>query len=91
VILRSITVLTTWLSAAWRAYFSHWRVTVPASLGALVGLWFSSFAAGFGVEGDFSAPLGLPALCFRLLVVLFSAVGLGVVGRNWIEHHFPRR
>lgn len=88
---RSMEVLATWLASGGRAYLTHWRVSIPATIGAVIGLWFSSFLSGFGVDSDFATPLGLPAISFRLLVVVFFTLGFAVAGRSWLDHHFPRQ
>ena len=89
-ILRCIAIVAGWLTRAWAAYLAHWRVTIPATIGALFGLWFSSFLSGFGVDSDFSTPLSLPSVFFRLLVVAAFAIGFAAIGREWLDHHFPR-
>ena len=89
-LLGSLVVLATWLSRAWGAYVAHWRGSLPATVGAVVGIWFSLFLSGFGIDNDFSTPLGLPPVIFRLLVVAAFAIGFAAIGREWLDHHFPR-
>ena len=89
-LLSSLAVAATWLSRAWVAYLTHWRVALPATIGVVFGLWFSSFLVRFGVGSDFSRPLGLPVVCFRLLVVLSCSIGFAVIGKRFLDEHFPR-
>jgi hypothetical protein len=91
VLQRSMEVLATWLARGWRSYLTHWRVSFPATVGAVIGLWFSSFVSAFGVDSDFATPLGLPAVSFRLLVVIVWSIAFGIGGKAFLERHFPRQ
>lgn len=90
-LIKCLTILTTLLSRTWRVYISHWRVSIPASLGALVGLWFGGYLSQFGVDSHFSTPLGLPKIFFRLFVTICYAVGFAVIGRQKLDEWFPRQ
>lgn len=72
-----------------RAYFAHWRVTVPGTLGAAFGLWWASWLSGFGIDRAFTEPLSLPKPVFKIVFVILFGTVFAIAGNGRINTWFP--
>jgi hypothetical protein len=77
------------LAIAVRWSLFNWRITLPAFIGGLGGYFWSTWLAGFGIDKDFTEPLGLPRAMFKIVFVLLFAIGLAVMGRRKLNDWFP--
>lgn len=89
-IFRSMTILGTWINRAFRAYLTDVRVSIPATVGIAVGLWFLNYLERFGILGDATGPLRIPEIFFGFLVVASFAVGFAAIGKRALDRHFPQ-
>ena len=90
-LVKSIATVRNWVFRALRAYFTDLRVSIPATLGAMLGFLLLDFLERFNIPSNPDTPQGLPELCFRFVVVVSFAVVFAAMGKRALDHYLPRQ